>query len=493
VLRSTRCVLVILPLALLPVSAKDQLDEPPDVVERIGAAVQTLDLTTPVSFSPDGKLLAWGGPDGTIHIHDVRRRTEVRAIAAHRGAVLALQYSQDGAWIASGGADGRALVWDASSGGLVTTLNPGGEAVTSVRLSPDRSVLQTWSGRCMLWEVATGKGLPADAPGPDETVVVLEPRGEGGGCMHGWDPVTGRPYWGQWDGRNWTNAWTTSPDGVHLARADAAGRILVWEAASGGRITDLVGLPIDLVDLAFAPGGRTLAAVDRTGVVHAVDLRSGSVLWHSDPEKATCVTFSADGQRLAAGRLDGTVVVWRAGLLVPHHVAVVEAPTLALQEAWADIRADDAAHAWQGVWALAGAGDDAVRFLRGKLPVPKADEDEVRRLIADLDADEYEVRERAQRGLEGIRSQARPLLEKTLAGTPSPELRTRIELLLSDVHAPPLAREDLAGHRAVMVLERVRTPSARAFLAELSGGPAEARLTLDAKAAAVRLAVRSSR
>lgn len=483
--------LAILFLAL-PASAKDELDEPPYVVERLGQPDGREIFNTPISFSPDGKLLAWGNFDGQIHLHDLDHGTEVRTIHAHALAVTALQYSQDGAWIASGGADGVARVWEAAGGAPVAMMNVQGQAVTSVRLSPDRSTLQTWNGSCVLWDVSTQRPQGADAPAAGEPVISLLPHGSPGGCVHLWDVATGRPYWCEWDDRNWTNAWGVSPDGVLLARADEGGRIYVWETASGGLAANLDGLPPDLVDLAFAPGGRTLAVVERTGVVHAIDLATGKVLWHSDPEKAAVVAFSPDGQRLAAGRVDGTVVVWRAGLLVPHRADVVETTKAALEAAWADVRGGDALHAWQAIWTLAAAGDDAVRFLRGQLPVPKASEDEVRRLIAELDADEYEARERAQRGLEGLGPQARPLLEKILAGTPTAEQRTRIELLLANADAQHLGREDLVGCRAVAAIERVGTSAARAFLAELAKGSPESRLTLDAKAASARLSLRDA-
>ncbi len=116
----------------------------------------------------------------------------------------------------------------------------------------------------------------------------------------------------------------------------------------------------------------------------------------------------------------------------------------------------------------------------------KEDAPRIRRLIADLDSEQFTVREAAVKELEKLDDAAFALLRQALKNKPSLELRRRIEPLLSVpwlVQAP----EKLRQIRAVTVLEQSGDAEARKVLERLAGGAAEARQTREAKAALQRL------
>ena len=61
---------------------------------------------TSVSWSPDGKLIAYGDKGGHIRLIDAETRRLVRLLPGHEGGVNAVAWSPDGAWLASAG-DGQ--------------------------------------------------------------------------------------------------------------------------------------------------------------------------------------------------------------------------------------------------------------------------------------------------------------------------------------------------------------------------------------------------
>jgi hypothetical protein len=139
---------------------------------------------------------------------------------------------------------------------------------------------------------------------------------------------------------------------------------------------------------------------------------------------------------------------------------------------------------------LADRPEQAVALVRNRLrpaqPPPAA---EVRRLLADLDAPEFERRESATKRLAGWGDTAHAALREALRGKPSAEVRRRLEGLLAD---PRLVRQPEArrGVRAVRLLECIGSLAARQVLRELAEGMPEARLTQDAKASLDRLSWR---
>src|SRR5262249_8956769 len=167
-----------------------------------------------------------------------------------------------------------------------------------------------------------------------------------------------------------------------------------------------------------------------------------------------------------------------------------------MEALWADLADGDAARANRAVWALAASPRQTAPFLQRRLRPPTvADrhfQQHVRQLLADLDCDQFPVRERATEELDQLGEVAEPFLRRTLALSPSPELRRRAERLLEKLTCSVPVADQLRSMRAIEVLEHIDTPEAKQVLRELGMGAPEARLTVEAKAALKRLTTRNA-
>ena len=99
-----------------------------------------------VSFSPDGKTLAFGAGGGTILLWDVATQTQIQTFSGHNGWVYSVSFSPDGTTLASGLGDDTVLLWDVVTGENIATLfaehnRRVSGTVLSVSFSPDGKTL----------------------------------------------------------------------------------------------------------------------------------------------------------------------------------------------------------------------------------------------------------------------------------------------------------------------------------------------------------------
>ena len=125
-------------------------------------------------------------------------------------------------------------------------------------------------------------------------------------------------------------------------------------------------------------------------------------------------------------------------------------------------------------------------------PVPQVEQARIDRLIADLDAEEFAVRNKATEALEALGELAEPSLRKVLRGNPSAEMKQRGEKLLAKVADPVPSSEQLRQLRALAALEEIGTAEARRLVESLAKGNPQARLTHEAQMVLDRLEKRTA-
>jgi WD40 repeat protein/LmbE family N-acetylglucosaminyl deacetylase len=495
----------------------------------VGAVLFSRDGKTVVTATADGRISAWDPATGkelrrveeVIPENDVRRR-----MAVHE---TGLAFSPDGKYLLAGGNHTNAVrVRETATGqevfGCVSQSGPGSNLAAA--FSPDGAYVaapqwnfQNQAGTVALWDLASGEELrtltglkyqvnslavaPGGKPGAPLLALGGMPMNRGGPggqafAIHLWDTAAGK------DVRTLEPAnanghavyrMAFSPDGKLLA-VSGPGAITLWDVAGGRPLHQLdePGLPAG--PIVFSPDGRALAA----GLFQP-QLAAGRVaLWevmtgrkrrefgglHGSP---LSLAFSPDGKLLASGCSDTTVLFWdMTGVLLAGSGAKPSAG--GMEAAWADLANPDAAAGYRAMRKLAAAPALAVPLLAKNVRPAggkPADAREMARLVAELDDDRFEVREKAAHDLEALGKAAVPALRTALADRPSAEVRRRVRPMLERLEAPGVPAELVRPFRAVEVLEWVGTAEARQALERLAGGQAEAPLTEQARAALRRL------
>jgi len=269
-----------------------------------------------------------------------------------------------------------------------------------------------------------------------------------------------------------------SPDGRLVV---TQGGNFICEVATGDRVA---GLPDDLYirAAAFSRDGRFLAITVPGDAIQIWEVatwtKRNEVKGHRD--RPTTLTFAPNGQ-LLSGSLDTTVLAWDTR---PPRVG----GSVTLESAWNDLAKREAGETFKSEGRFLAAPAEAVKFFAEKIkPVEALDPKRMQRLLADLDSNEFAVREAASKALLGLDEQATPYFEEILKSTGSAEVRARVTRILEQQRGAAITSEQIRQTRAVMVLERIGDGEAKNLLKRWAGGPVGARLTQEASAAVKRL------
>ncbi len=468
--------------------------------KELTPATQHADCVNAVAYHARGQLLATGSDDTTIRLWDAKTAKLRATLKDRMGVVLSLAFLGEKGRLASGDADGTVRIWDDRA--VTARLRGHSKAVLTLAATPDGRTLLSGGadGTIRCWDLATKEAKRILTAGGPVSQLVVSADGTLAVSLHNkkelllWDLTEGTSVKLTAPGGAAVGAIALSPSG-HLLVGSGGYALYLWDTASrqllvGGKLYD----PLPSHGIHFL-SPRVLvgwAATYGTGRIGVADLITGRVelrLFNSDIASAAVARHEP---RLYTGHASGTAYAWDLGeLLKPlttrSHDTIARNPA----HAWALLAHADPQQAYHGLALLVGgdAKQDAasVAYLKEQLkPAVPADEKDIQTHLARLDDDDFDTRERAFARLKEHGELALPLLRKALAGSPSPNLKAKLEDLIA--RAQEMTPERLRGVRAVLALEYIGTAAARDLLAEVAKGAPAARLTRDADAALKRLA-----
>jgi RNA polymerase sigma factor (sigma-70 family) len=239
----------------------------------------------------------------------------------------------------------------------------------------------------------------------------------------------------------------------------------------------------------FSADGRLLATAS-DNALQVWDALTGAKLFHLQwpaelvPESPSSAVYSIvltpDGHAAVTGMNDGTILAWdlTAAAKPSSPIRSTKLEKQDLEKLWSGLTGD-AKLAQSSLRTLVAAHDQAVSFLAGKLkPVAVIDPTRLANLVADLDAKEFSIREKAARELSQIGEQIEPDLRHVLDGKPTPEVRNRVEAVLANLQAARQPQgEKRRTLRAIQALRVIGTTDAHRVLQKLADGAPNARET----------------
>ena len=188
-----------------------------------------------IAFSPDGKLLAAGHGDSTVHLWYMGR-TYIDALIGHTDEVTSVAFSRDNRTLISGSYDGTVRLWDFTTRSNIRTFTGQTAKVHSVAFNPDESII---------------------ASGSEDNTITL------------WDVTTDNPSLIRTDHTNGIHKLTFSIDGKTLI---SCGNwedpiIQIWDVATGELKTNITAHTYGGPVVVFSPDGRTLVSGSRDGTI----------------------------------------------------------------------------------------------------------------------------------------------------------------------------------------------------------------------------------
>lgn len=284
-------------------------------------ALARFEVESPVhtlAVSPDGARIALGRADGVVEVRDTQRFDLVVRKSLHQGGVTQLRWDRAGARLVSASHDRRVVVARAADLGIDCEFTQHGYPVGGADFAP--SVTAT---------VAPSESSPALVA----SCSYERPAGGVVGTLQLWNGADATLVRTLHGGRKPLVELAFSPDGRFVAAASWDFCAFVWPVEGGEPRVFAVpdeGVYRAVDGVAWSPDGSLLAVASKDVSARVFDVASGALLYtmRGHRDAVAKLAFSPDGDSIATASGDGTLALYsvrdgrRAAVLRGHSDAV---------------------------------------------------------------------------------------------------------------------------------------------------------------------------
>jgi len=251
-------------------------------------------------LSPDNSMIAAGANDGRIYLWDTQQEWTPSILSRHKRAILGLAFTPDSATLVSASRDGEIRFWDIDTGDVRQTIDVEAR-LNDVSLARDGSALGAVGedGVIRVFDLSSGELTQSLGPNPNGTQAValdangtLVAAGDGTGIQI-WDTRTG--------------------DLMHTLTTYCEDETKATRAACEEAEEDWLGHEEQVTALAFSPDGQILASGSADTSIIFWDVETGKIEWSSIGHWATVTSmvFNPDGRSMLSGGRDNKIRTWR--------------------------------------------------------------------------------------------------------------------------------------------------------------------------------------
>lgn len=272
------------------------------------------------SWSPNGCHVATADASGYVSIHSVNTGELIEQWMAHTLGALRVRYSPSGKFMASSGQDGKAHVYDGTTFKKLATIDHGDSWVEHIAWHHNSDWILTAAGKQLKLSGVDGglirqfedhKSTIADVSWNPVASDLFATSSYNGACL--WNlKQTSRMRFFEWKGSLLNIAY--SPNGKILAAGCQDGAVHIW-LLPGGEDLFMNGYPTKVRELSWDSSSRYLATGGGAEVIvwdFSGKGPSGSkpMVFPGHEGFISVLAFAPKGVKLASGGNDGRVMVW---------------------------------------------------------------------------------------------------------------------------------------------------------------------------------------